>query len=118
MVVRKEILRMAIRLRRGRALTDRVQGLWRENVDDVFAKTRMAPPRPTTRTLGTLRLPTAAKLHAGAMNLPDVALHPSLAAHAQGGLAGLTKNRNGEGTGQTARVAAWEDEGGATACLK
>jgi hypothetical protein len=109
---------MAIRLRgRQRAFTGRVEGLWGESGDDGFPKTWMPPPHPTTRTLGTLRLPTAAKVHAGAMKLVDGALYSSLAAHAQGGFAGLHK-KTGEGTGQAARLAAWEDEGGATACVK
>lgn len=109
---------MAIRLRGRRAYTDRVQGLWGDSVDDAFPRTWMPPAHTAARTLGTLRLPGTAKLRAGAMKFADVVLYSSLAPHAQGSAAGLHQDRNGEGTGQTARLAAWEDEGGATARLK
>jgi hypothetical protein len=53
---------------------------------------------------------------AGAMNL---ALDSSfLAAHSHSVPAGLHKNRKSEATRQATRLAAWEDEGGATALLK
>jgi hypothetical protein len=120
-LVYKEIVFMAIRLPgMRRALTDKVHGLWGESVNDVFPKTWMPTPRQTTRMLGTLRLPTtvAAKSHAGAMNLAEVALYSPLATHAQSVPAGLHKNHKGEAPGQAARLAAWEDEGGATACVK
>lgn len=119
-VVCKEILRMTLRLRgTGRAFTDRVKGLRGDSVDDVIPRTGMPAPRQTTRSVGTLRLPTApaAVPHAGAMNLANVALY-SVAAHSQSVAAGPRKNRNGEPTRQAERLAAWEDEGGATACVK
>jgi hypothetical protein len=112
---------MTIRSRgTGRAFTDRVQGLWGESSDDALPRTWMPALRQTTRMLGTLRLPKApaAMPHAGAMNPADVALYSSLAAHSQGVTAGLRKNRLGEATGQGALLAAWEDEGGATAFAK
>lgn len=112
---------MAIRLRgTGRAFTDRVKGLWGDAANDVFPRTWMPVPRETTGTAGTLRLAPApaATANAGAMNLTDVALHSSLGAHSHSVPAGLHKNRKSEATRQAAGVAAWEDEGGATAPLK
>jgi hypothetical protein len=112
---------MTIRLRgAGRVFTDRPQGLWNESLDDAFPRTWMPAVHQTTRTVGTLRLPKApaAMPHAGAMNRADVALYSSLAAHSQGVTAGLRKNRSGEATAPAALLAAWEDEGGATAFAK
>ena len=113
-VVWKEILRMTIRLRgTGPAFADRVKGLWGDSVDPG---TWMPAPAQTTRPFGTLRLP-AAMAHAGTVNRADVALDSSLAAHSQSVTAGPRKSRNGEATRQ-AELSAWEDEGGATACVK
>jgi len=113
-VVWKEILRMTIRLRgKGRAFADRVKGLWGDSVDPG---TWMPAPSQTTRPFGTLRLP-AAMAHAGTLNRADVARDSSLAAHSQSVTAGPRKSRNGEATRQ-AELSAWEDEGGATACVK
>jgi hypothetical protein len=112
---------MTIRLRgTGRAFTDRVKGLWGDAVNDVFPGTWMPASQQTSGTAGILSSPTAptATANAGAMNLADVALHPSLAAHSHSVPAGLRKNRKSEATRQAARVAAWEDEGGATALVK
>jgi hypothetical protein len=112
---------MTIRSRgTGRAFTDTVQGLWGESSDDALPRTWMPALGHTTRMLGTLRLPKApaAMPHAGAMNLADVALYSSLAAHSQGVTAGLRKNRNAAAPGQAARLTTWEDEGGATALIK
>jgi hypothetical protein len=53
--------------------------------------------------------------NAGATNL---ALDSSLAAHSHSVPASLHKNRKKEATRQAARLATWEDEGGATALLK
>jgi hypothetical protein len=52
---------------------------------------------------------------AGALNF---ALDSSLAAHSHSVPASLHKNRKSEATRQATRLAAWEDEGGATALLK
>ena len=112
---------MTIRLRgTGRAFTDRVKGLWGDAVNDVFPRSWMPAPRQTSGTAGTLSSPTAlsATANAGAMNPADVALHSSLAAHSHSMPAGLHKNRKSEATRQAAGLAAWEDEGGATALLK
>jgi hypothetical protein len=108
---------MTIRLRgTGRAFADTVKGLWGESVDAIVPRTWMPAPPQTTRPVGTLRLPAAVP-HAGAMNRAAVALDSCLAAHAQSVTAGPRKSRNGEATRQ-AELAAWEDEGGATACVK
>ena len=105
---------MTIRLRgTGRAFADRVKGLWG---DSVGPRTWMPAPPQTTRPVGTLRLPEAMP-HAGTLNRAEVALDSSLAAHSQSVTAGPGQRRNGEATRQ-AELAAWEDEGGATACVK
>lgn len=109
---------MTIRLRgTGRAFTDRVKGLWGDAVNEVFPRTWMPAPRETTGTAGTLRPAPApaAMSNAGATNL---ALDSSLAAHSHSVPASLHKNRKKEATRQAARLATWEDEGGATALLK
>jgi hypothetical protein len=92
---------------------------WGDTVNDVFPKTSMPAPRQMTRTAGTLRLPRAPAVmaDAGAVNRADVALYSSRAAHSQSVSASPHKNRKGEATGQ-APLAAWEDEGGATAIVK
>jgi hypothetical protein len=97
----------------GRAFADRAKGLWGDSVDPG---TWTPAPSQTTRPFGTLRLP-AAMAHAGTVNRADVALDSSLAAHSHSVTAGPRKSRNGEPTRQ-AELAAWEDEGGATACVK
>jgi hypothetical protein len=97
----------------GRAFADRVKGLWGDSVDPG---TWIPAPAQTTRPFGTLRLP-AAMPPAGTVNRADVALDASLAAHSQSVTAGPPKSRKGEATRQ-AELSAWEDEGGATACVK
>jgi hypothetical protein len=65
----------------------------------------------------TLKLPTtvAARPRGGALNSADVALYSSLAGHSRSAQAELHQHRALEASGQ---LAAWEDEGGATACTK
>src|SRR4029077_2546675 len=105
---------MTLRLRgTGRAFADRVKGLWGASVDDVTPRAWMPAPSRTTRPVGTLSLPAAMPL-AGAMNRADAALDSSVAAHSPSANAGPGKSLNGAATRQ-AELAAWEDEGGATA---
>ncbi len=104
---------MPIRLRETRrTFADRVPGLWGESPDDVPPGSWMPLPRRATRTLGTLRLPIAAG------NRADVALYSSLAPHAQGAPAAVLQDRKAAASCQRAQLVAWEDEGGATACVK
>ena len=112
---------MTIRLRgTGRAFTDRVKGLWGDAVNEVFPRTWMPAPRETTGTAGTLRLAPApaAMANAGAMNLTAshlIPLWPRTRTACPRVSIRIARVRQ---PARPTRLAAWEDEGGATALLK
>jgi hypothetical protein len=95
-----------------RRLTDKLRGLRSESVDYAFAGTSRALPQGAYAVaLENLPAAPAAMPHAGLVSLRGGAASPANAATAT---APCRTDRDGEATQQAARLATWEDEGGAT----
>jgi hypothetical protein len=99
---------------------DRVTGS-RKGSTDKAKRTLTAGHRPTARGVAGERHPAApatAPPHANATSLAEAAACASTVAHVETAAATCSENHDAKVVRKVAPLATWEDEGGATACVK